>query len=230
MFLSKDIVSNANPRLTLEKGMWISNYFLHCSMYENVLTHWGRVTHICVSSLTIIGSGNGLSTDRGRVTHICVSSLTIIGSGNGLSTDRRQAMIWTNAGILIIRTLRIHFSEIFIKIHTFSFKKMHLKMSSVKWRPFCLGLNVLSNSSLLSHQSNQMSTLEYVFLISVLAGVHRFASTVAKRPLKLGDWNCSPDFLFICGLLNELQWNTFTLTGKICSQRNSYPIPLDKST
>ena len=29
-----------------------------------------------------------------------------------------------------------------IKIHTFSFKKMHLKMSSVKWRPFCLSLNV----------------------------------------------------------------------------------------
>ena len=26
------------------------------------------------------------------------------------------------------------------KIHTFSFKKMHLKISSVKWRPFCLGL------------------------------------------------------------------------------------------
>ena len=28
------------------------------------LTHWGRVTHICVSKLTIIGSYNSLSPDR----------------------------------------------------------------------------------------------------------------------------------------------------------------------
>ena len=34
-------------------------------------------------------------------------------------------------------------SEILIAIHTSSFKKMHLKMSSGKWRSFCLGLNVL---------------------------------------------------------------------------------------
>ena len=30
----------------------------------NELTHWGRVTHICVSELTTIGSDNGLSPDR----------------------------------------------------------------------------------------------------------------------------------------------------------------------
>ena len=30
-----------------------------------------------------------------------------------------------------------------IEIHTISFKKMHLKMSSGKWQPFCLSLNVL---------------------------------------------------------------------------------------
>ena len=37
-----------------------------------------------------------------RVTHICVSKLIIIGSDNGLSSSRRQAIIWTNAGILLI--------------------------------------------------------------------------------------------------------------------------------
>ena len=42
-------------------------------------------------------------------------------------------------------TLRINFSEILIKIHIFSFKKMPLKMSSEKWRPSCLGLNQLTN-------------------------------------------------------------------------------------
>ena len=84
------------------------------------------------------------STHWGQVTHICVGNLTIIGSDNGLSPDRRQAIIWTNAGILLIGPLGTNFSEILIEIHTFSFKKMHFKMSSRKWRPFCLGLNVLT--------------------------------------------------------------------------------------
>ena len=87
--------------------------------------HWIRLTH------------------WGRVTHICVSKLTIIGSDNCLSPDRHQAIIWTNAGLLSIGPLRIYFSENLIKIQQFSLKKMHVKMSSGKWRPFCLGFNVL---------------------------------------------------------------------------------------
>ena len=83
-------------------------------------------------------------THWGPVTHICVSKLTIIGSDNGLSPGRRQAIIWTNARILLIRTSGTKFSEILSEMHTFSFKKMLLKMSSGKWRPFCLGLNELS--------------------------------------------------------------------------------------
>ena len=82
-------------------------------------------------------------THWGRVTHICVSKLTIIASDNGLSPGRRQAIIWTNDGILLIRALGTNFSEILSKIHSFSFKKMHLKMSSVKGRLFSLGLNEL---------------------------------------------------------------------------------------
>ena len=49
-----------------------------------------------------------------------------------LSPGRRRAIIWTNAGILLIGPLGTNFSEIFIEIHIFSFKKMHLKMSSAK--------------------------------------------------------------------------------------------------
>ena len=75
--------------------------------------------------------------------HIFVSNLTIIGSDNGLSPGRRQAIIWTNAEMLLIGPLGTNFSEILIKMHTFSFKKIHLKLSSAKWQPFCLGLNVL---------------------------------------------------------------------------------------
>ena len=85
----------------------------------NILTHWGRVTHIWVSKLTIIGSDNGLSPGR------------------------RQAIVWTNAGILLIRTLGTNVIEIQGEINSFSFQKMHLKMSSVKGRLFSLGLNEL---------------------------------------------------------------------------------------
>ena len=67
----------------------------------------------------------------------------IIGSDNGLSPVRRQAIIWTNDGILLIRTLRTNFSEIRNEIHSFSFKKTHFKMSSAKWRLSRLGLNEL---------------------------------------------------------------------------------------
>ena len=81
-------------------------------------------------------------THWGRVTHKCVCNLTIIGPDNGLSPGRRQAIIWTNDGILLIGPLGTKFSEILIGIQTFSFKKIHLKMLSAKWRPFCLGLNV----------------------------------------------------------------------------------------
>ena len=74
--------------------------------------------------------------------HICVNKLTMIGSDNGVSLDRRQAIIWTNAASLWIGPLETNFSEILIEILTFSFKKMRLKVSSAKRRPFCLGLNV----------------------------------------------------------------------------------------
>ena len=66
----------------------------------------------------------------------CVSKLNIIGLDNGLSPGRHQAIIWTNAGILLIWPLRTNFGAMSIEIHTFSFKKMHLNMSSVKWQPF----------------------------------------------------------------------------------------------
>ena len=90
------------------------------AIWQLVLTHWCRTMHICVGKLTTIGSDNGLSPGR------------------------RQTIIWTNAGILLIGPLGTNVSEILIECHSFSFKKMHIKMSSGKWRPSCLGLNVLN--------------------------------------------------------------------------------------
>ena len=55
--------------------------------------------------------------------HICASKVTIIGSDNALSPGRRQAIIWTNAWILLIGPSGTNFNEILIEIQTFSFKK-----------------------------------------------------------------------------------------------------------
>ena len=98
-----------------------------------MMLHWYAIFVTCMSILN----------HWGRVTHICVGKLTIIGSDNGLSPERRQAIIWTNAGILIIGPLGKNFIEILSEIHAFSLKKIRLKMSSAKCCSFRLGLNVL---------------------------------------------------------------------------------------
>ena len=98
----------------------ILRYQFPLSELYNQLTHWGRVTQIYVSNLTIIASDNGLSPGR------------------------RQAIIWTSAGILLLGPSGTNFSEILVEIITFSFKKMRLKVSSAKWWPCCFGLNVLT--------------------------------------------------------------------------------------
>ena len=105
----------------LSEPMMAVRWHIYASLGLSELTHWGQVTHICVKKLTIIGLDNGLSPGR------------------------RQAIIWTNAGILLIGALGTNVSEILIKICTFSLKKMLLKMSG-KRRPSCLGLNELSHA------------------------------------------------------------------------------------
>ena len=92
-------------------------------------------------------------TNWGWVTHICVSNLTIISSDNSLSPGSRQAIIWTNAEILFILPIGTNFIEILIEIHTYSFKEIHVKILSAKWRPFCLSLNVLMSLYLTDDKS-----------------------------------------------------------------------------
>ena len=46
-----------------------------------------------------IGDKDSLITHWGRMTHICVVKLTIIGVDNDLSPGRRQAIFWTNSGM-----------------------------------------------------------------------------------------------------------------------------------
>ena len=124
---------------------------------------WLNITKSHIQVLETLLLANSL-TYWGRVTHICVNKLTIIGSDNGLSPDRRQAIIWTNDGLLLIGPLGTDFSGILIEILTFSSKKMRLKVSSAKRRTFCLGLNVLSCTKRHSRQRDRI-VKKYFFLI-----------------------------------------------------------------
>ena len=134
----------------------------HCQFFTTIdiqhLSHWltyaelrvelalYNVTIFIVKAELIFFNGM-LLTPWGRVTDIYVNKLTIIGSDNGLLTGPRQAIIWTDARILVIGHLGTNSSGIFIEICTFSFKNMRLKMPSGQLRPFCLSLNVLKVSS-----------------------------------------------------------------------------------
>ena len=90
------------------------------------------------------------------MTHIYISKLTIIGSDKGLAPEWRQAITWTSIGVLLIWALGANFKEIWIKIHAFSFKKIHFKMLSGKcqlWLKKWLDMNQAT-----SHYLNQCSS------------------------------------------------------------------------
>ena len=150
----------------------------HIFDYRFVLLDLGSVTsnwlirvlqRVATSNYYNNGHAMAPLTHWGRVTHICVGKLTIIGSDNGLSPGRDQTIVWTNAGILLIGPLGTNFSEILIAIQTFSLKKMHLKMSSGKCRPFCLGLNVLSSPT--NHLNcTSVNTVFFQFLTTYARG------------------------------------------------------------
>ena len=104
---------------------------------------------VTISNLFIIASESLLAclgaiqwSHWARVTHICVSEITSIGSDNCLSPD--QAIIWIDDEIFLRWPLETSFRKNVIEVHTFALMKMHLKMSSGKCRPFCLGFNVVT--------------------------------------------------------------------------------------
>ena len=76
--------------------------------------------------------------------HICVGKHTIIGPDNGLSPSQCQAIIWTNAGILLVGPLGTNFSDIlignsYIFIQENPFENGVWKMASILSWPQCVG-------------------------------------------------------------------------------------------
>ena len=99
------------------------------------------LTHICVTRPQWVKI-NPLS-HWGQLTQICACKVTIIGSDNGLSAGQCHAIIWTNAGVLLIVHQASKFSEILFETRIFSLKKMRLKpvvriMTAILSRPQCI--------------------------------------------------------------------------------------------
>ena len=115
-------------------GLYNLSHWLLGTLSMSVLTHWGRVTH-----------------NR-------VGKLIIVDSDNGLSPERRQAIIWTNAEILLIGPLGTNFSEILIEILTISLKKICLKC---RLRNFVLFVS----ASIVKHKVAKISLLCSSFLV-----------------------------------------------------------------
>ena len=122
-FGRENVIITMSPSNKMEEYVALTHYFLRDAIISKwlslLLTHWGRVTHICVSKLTIIGSDNGLSPDR------------------------RQAIIWTNDKNMVDFNLRNKLqwnlkrnSCIFIQEN--AFENVVCEMASI-----FLGLNVL---------------------------------------------------------------------------------------
>ena len=120
--------------------IWNSKYRLSY-IARDIKLHVTMVSEMSNDKISLLGS---TLTHWGRVTHIWVGKLTIVGSNNGLSPGRRQTIIWANAAILLIGPLETNFIEILNELQTLTLKKIRLKISSVKCCPFRLGLNVLT--------------------------------------------------------------------------------------
>ena len=110
-----------------------------------------QIPQLCYSILIICQIPERVQVDCniwthwGRFTHTFINKLISIGSDNGLSPGQCQAISWNITGILLIVHLATNFSKIFSEIRIFSFQKIHLKMWSAKWPPFCLGLKLFSH-------------------------------------------------------------------------------------
>ena len=84
--------------------------------------------------------------------------------GNGLFPVRYKAITWIMDDLLLIGPSRANFSEIRIKIWTFPFKKMLLKVSSAECRPFCSGFTVLNRGHVKVHLPSQCFCVFFILI------------------------------------------------------------------
>ena len=88
-----------------------------------------------------------------------------------------RRLVGANAGMLLIGPLgTTKFTEILIEMYAFSLKKIYIKMSSGKWRPFCPGLNVLKCDFSSCHARCQTRLMDDVTAVQNLLRFQIFAN------------------------------------------------------
>ena len=115
-----------------------------------------------------------------RVTHICAGKLPTIGSDNGQSPGRCQAVIWTNAGILLIGPLGTNANGILIDVQTFSLKKIRLKMPSAKCLSVSASMCQYPHWRQCCHFDSPIDSTEILCVIIIINVVDMF------REIKMG--------------------------------------------
>ena len=96
-------------------------------MIIHYLTHWGRVTHICVSKLTTIGSDNGLSPGWSQAIYLNQC-------WNIVNSNLRNKLQWNFKGDLYS----------FIQVN--AFENVVWKMAAIFSRPQCVNWLWLSDA------------------------------------------------------------------------------------
>ena len=145
--------------------------------------------------------------------------ICLVGSDNGLAPIWCQAITWTNDDSSI-GPLGTQFSEIWIKVWRFSFNKIHLKMLSAEWQPFCSIWNVL----MICHWSAWLCESYWVAAGIHYSRCHLLTScmTSGKRPLvnhgilfnilrlKKNGWHPTDNILKWCCLCWLALWQLMT--------------------
>ena len=85
---------------TSARSKWVYDH--EWSHFRNIFSVFVCLVGVGCVTLFVIHWVQCILTHWGRMMHICVSNLTIIGSDNGLLPGQCQAIIWTNAGTLLI--------------------------------------------------------------------------------------------------------------------------------
>ena len=120
-------LSCTNPSIS-----WLAMTWLHQELAYQAMI-------LTLFALNELGAVGKILIHWGRVTHICVGNLTIIGSDNGSWPDHRQVIIWISAGILLIGSFGTNFSEIYnIFIQENAFESVVCRMAAIMYRPQCV--------------------------------------------------------------------------------------------
>ena len=95
-----------------------ANGIIYCNPYNNFVMNYYIDTNWCCGNSTIL-----YLIHWGRVTHLRIGKLITMGWDNGLTPGRHQAIVSTNAGMLLTEPLGTNFSEILSEIHAFHSRK-----------------------------------------------------------------------------------------------------------